>query len=101
MEYCFGVEAVFDFDDQAQTVNAVGEVLYSRDSLQTTGRNVFFDLLNDLLRSDHVGKLSDDKAHLSCGDTFNLNLCASLKCTASCFVGILDPLKANDHATFW
>ena len=101
MEYCFGVEAVFDLDDQAQAVNAVGEVLYCRNSLQTTCRNIFFDLLNDLLGSDHIGQLSDDKAHLSCGDTFNLNLCASLERAAASFVGILDPLKANDYAAFW
>ena len=101
MEYCFRIKAVFDLNDQPQAVNSVGQVLYCRDSLQTTGRNVFFDLLNDLLGSNHVGKLSDDKAHLSCGDAFNLNLGASLKRATSCLIGILDAFQANDDAAFW
>ena len=100
MENCFWVKSVLNLDDQPQTVNTVSEVLNCRDALQTTGRNIFFDLLNDLFGSDHVGELSDDKAHLSCGNTFNLDLCASLECPAACFTGVLNALQADDDAAF-
>ena len=98
LKHRLGVETVLHLDDQAQAVNAVGEVLDRGDALQATGVRVFFDLFDDLLRADHVGQLRDDDAHLAGGHALDLHLRAGLERASTRLVGFLDPIETHYDA---
>ena len=93
------IKAVLHLDDQAQAVDTVGEVLNRGDALQASRVCVLLDLLDDLFRADHVGKLRDDNAHLAGGYALDLDLRAGLERASTRLVGLLDALQAHDGAT--
>ena len=98
LEHSLRVEAVLHLDDQAQAVDAVGEVLNRRNALQASRVRVLLDLLDDLLRAHHVGQLRHDNAHLAGRDALDLNLRARLERAPPALVGLLDALEADDDA---
>src|SRR5699024_9071679 len=94
----FGVEAVLQLDDQAQTLIAVGEVLQVRDSLESLGLHQLLDAADDLLRSHVVGEFGDDQAVASGRDLFDGDRGAGLETAASTFVGVPDAVETDDGA---
>ena len=79
LEHGLGVETVLHLDDQAQAVDAVGEILDRGNALQASRVRVFLDLLDDLFGAHHVGQLRDDNAHLAGGHALDLDLRAGLE----------------------
>ena len=98
LEHGLGVETVLYFDDQAQAVDTVGEVLNRGNALEASRVRVLLDLFDDLFRAHHVGQLRDDDAHLAGGHALDLDLRACLERASAGFVGFLDALEADDDA---
>ena len=98
LEHGLGVETVLYFDDQAQAVDTVGEVLNRGNALEASRVRVFLDLFDDLFGAHHVGQLRDDDAHLAGGHALDLDLRACLERASARLVGLLDALEADDDA---
>ena len=97
-EHRLGVEAVLNFDDEAQTVGAVGQVDHVGDAGELLGVDAVFDLFDDLFGADHVRQFGDDNALLAGADLLDGDLCAGLEGAAAGFVGVTDSAQAHDGA---
>ena len=100
LENSFWIKTVLDFNNETEAMNTIGEVLNSRNAFETPCRDILFDLFDDLFGTNHVRELSDNEAHLSRSNAFNLNLGTSLKGTSPGFVGFLHALEPNDDTAF-
>ena len=96
LEYRFGVEAVLQFDDEAQAVVAVGQVLDVGDALQFLLPDEVFHLVDDLLGPDEVRQFGDDDALAARRDVLDGRRRARAERTAAGEVGVADAVEADD-----
>ena len=97
-EHRLRVEAVLDFDDEAQTVGAVGQVDHVGDAGELLGVDAVLDLFDDLFGADHVRQFGDDNALLAGADLLDGDLRAGLEGAAAGFVGVTDASQTHDGA---
>lgn len=91
-------EPRFDPDDQAQAVPAVGEVGDVGDSAELLRPDAVLDLLDHLLRADHVGQLRHHEPGLARGDRFDRHPRPGLEAAAAGLIGVADAREADDRA---
>ena len=98
LEQGLGIDPVLDLDHEPGRVLEIGEVLDVGDALQLLGLHQRLDLLDDLLRADHVGQFREDDALLAGGDLLDPGAGADLQAAASGFVAFTDTAQADDGA---
>ena len=96
LEHRFGVEAVLQFDDEAQAVVAVGQVLDVGDALQFLLPDEVFHLVDDLLGPDEVRQFGDDDALAARRDVLDRRRRARAERAAAGEVGVADAVEADD-----
>ncbi|CAB4620789.1 unannotated protein [freshwater metagenome] len=60
LKHGLGVKAILDFNHQAQTVLAIGEVGDIGDAVELLGAHEVGNAIDDLFRTDGVGEFGDD-----------------------------------------
>ena len=101
LEHGLGAEGGLDADDETETVLTVGQVGDVGDAVQLLRVDAVLDLLDHLLRADHVGQLGDHQAVLAGGDRFDGNLGAHPEAAAAGGVRVAHPGEAGDGAAAW
>ena len=61
-EHGFGVDSIFNFDDEPHSVVTIGQILHPRNTLNFLALHALFDFFDHFFRTNHIRELGKDNS---------------------------------------